>query len=72
MVVGGGGGGGWWFPSYYLVSTHLQLRLFCCWGSGSCWAVKIFEIFGGQTSFQASNKNYLKYSNKKTLLRTTL
>ena len=26
-------------PSDYLVSTQLQLWLFCCWGCGCCWAV---------------------------------
>ena len=35
--------GGWWvggwIPSDYLVSTQLQLWLFCCWGWGCCWAV---------------------------------
>ena len=34
-------GGWWWFPSDYLVSTQLQLWLFCCWGCGCCWAVTI-------------------------------
>ena len=36
MGVGGGG-----IPSDYLVSTQLQLWLFCCWGCGCgcCWAV---------------------------------
>ena len=28
-------------PSDYLVSTKLQLWLFCCWGCGCCWAVTI-------------------------------
>ena len=37
-MVGGGGGG---IPSDYLVSTQLQLWLFCCWGCGCCWAVTI-------------------------------
>ena len=37
MGVGGGGG----IPSDYLVSTQLQLWLFCCWGCGCCWAVTI-------------------------------
>ena len=32
VVVGG-------VPSDYLVSTQLQLWLFCCWGCGCCWAV---------------------------------
>ena len=37
----------WWWvgggvPSDYFVSTQLQLWLFCCWGCGCCWAVKIF------------------------------
>ena len=36
--VGVGGGG---IPSDYLVSTQLQLWLFCCWGCGCCWAVTI-------------------------------
>ena len=35
-MVGGGG-----IPSDYLVSTQLQLSLFCCWGCGCCWAVTI-------------------------------
>ena len=35
----GGGGGGGGIPSDYLVSTQLQLWLFCCWGCGCCWAV---------------------------------
>ena len=34
-MVGGG------VPSDYLVSTQLQLWLFCCWGCGCCWAVTI-------------------------------
>ena len=34
MGVGG-------IPSDYLVSTQLQLWLFCCWGCGCCWAVTI-------------------------------
>ena len=34
VVVGG-------VPSDYFVSTQLQLWLFCCWGCGCCWAVKI-------------------------------
>ena len=38
--VGGGVGGGG-IPSDYLVSTQLQLWLFCCWGCGCCWAVTI-------------------------------
>ena len=38
-VCGGGVGGG--IPSDYLVSTELQLWLFCCWGCGCCWAVTI-------------------------------
>ena len=38
MGVGGGGG----IPSDYLVSTQLQLWLFCCWGCGCCCAVTIF------------------------------
>ena len=37
--VGGTGG----IPSDYLVSTQLQLGLFCCWGCGCCWAVTIKE-----------------------------
>ena len=40
MGVGGGvgvGGGG--IPSDYLVSTQVQLWLFCCWSCGYCWAV---------------------------------
>ena len=37
--VGGGGGGG--IPSDYLVSTQLQLLLFCCWSYGCCLAVTI-------------------------------
>ena len=37
--VGGGGG----IPSDYLVSTQLQLWLFCCWGCGCCWAVTIIK-----------------------------
>ena len=36
MVVDCGG-----VPSDYLVSTQLQLWLFCCWGCGCCWAVTI-------------------------------
>ena len=36
--VGVGVGG---IPSDYLVSTQLQLLLFCCWGCGFCWAVTI-------------------------------
>ena len=28
-------------PSDYLVSTQLQLLLFCCWGCGCGWAVTI-------------------------------
>ena len=35
-------GGGWVvvvFPA--IVSTQLQLWLFCCWGCGCCWAVTI-------------------------------
>ena len=34
-------GGG--IPSDYLVSTQLQLWLFCCWGCGCCWAVTVFK-----------------------------
>ena len=41
--VGGGVGGGG-IPSDYLVSTQLQLLLFCCWGCGCCCAVTI-KIF---------------------------
>ena len=41
----GGCGCGWvgvgGIPSDYLVSTQLQLWLFCCWGCGCCWAVTI-------------------------------
>ena len=40
--VGVGGGGG--TPRDYLVSTQLQLWLFCCWGCGCCWAVTITNI----------------------------
>ena len=40
-LCGGCGGG---IPSNYLVSTQLQLWLFCCWGCGCCWAVTITEI----------------------------
>ena len=36
--------GGGWFPSDYLVSTQLQLWLFCCWGCGCCWAVTISHL----------------------------
>ena len=36
-------GGG--IPSDYLVSTQLQLWLFCCWGCGCCWAVTIKAAF---------------------------
>ena len=32
-------------PSDYLVSTQLQLWLFCCWGCGCCWAVKKKVIY---------------------------
>ena len=45
MGVGGGvgvGGGG--IPSDYLVSTQLQLWLFCCWGCGCCWAETIEKL----------------------------
>ena len=38
-VGGGGGGGVGGIPSDYLVSTQLQLWLFCCWGCGCCRAV---------------------------------
>ena len=38
-MVGGGGGVGGGIPSDYLVSTQLQLLLFCCWGCGCCLAV---------------------------------
>ena len=48
--VGGGGGGGG-IPSDYLVSTQLQLWLFCCWGCGCCWAVTIKEIINLQESW---------------------
>ena len=34
-MVGGGG-----VPSDYVVSTQLQLWLFCCWG----WAVTILQV----------------------------
>ena len=30
-------------PSDYLVSTQLQLWLFCCWGCVCCWAVTILS-----------------------------
>ena len=40
-VGGGGGGGGGGIPSDYLVSTQLQVWLFCCWDCGCCWAVTI-------------------------------
>ena len=40
--MGGGGVGG--IPSDYLVSTQLQLWLFCFWGCGCCWAVTIYCI----------------------------
>ena len=36
-------GGGGVVPSDCLVSTQLQLCLFCCWGYGCCWAMTIFE-----------------------------
>ena len=39
MGVGGSGG----IPSDYLVSTQLQLWLFCRWGCGCCWAVTIIQ-----------------------------
>ena len=32
-------------PSDYLVSTQLQLWLFCGWGCGCCWAVTIVTIY---------------------------
>ena len=38
MWVGG-------IPSDYLVSTQLQLLLFCCWGCGCCWAVTIETFY---------------------------
>ena len=41
MWVGGGGGGGGGIPSDYLVSTQLQLWLFCCWHLGV-----IFDFLG--------------------------
>ena len=31
-------------PSDYLVSTQLQLWLFCCWGCDCCWAVTIAHL----------------------------
>ena len=39
--VGGGGG----IPRDYLVSTQIQLWLFCCWGCGCCWAVTIRVVY---------------------------
>ena len=43
--VGGGG-----VPSDYLVSTQLQLWLFCFLGCGCCWAVLIYIILIVDTS----------------------
>ena len=37
MVVG--------VSSDYLVSTQIQLWLFCCWGCGCCWAVTIRVVY---------------------------
>ena len=41
------GGGG--IPSDYLVSTELQLWLFCCWGCGCSWSVTISTSQNGVT-----------------------
>ena len=46
MVGGGVGDGGVGsIPNDYLLSTQLQLWLFCCWGCGCCWAVTIRASF---------------------------
>ena len=44
LCGGGGVGVGGGIPSNYLVSTQLQLWLFCCWGCGCCWAVTISNL----------------------------
>ena len=57
--MGGGGGVGGGIPSNYLVSTQLQLWLFCCWGCG-CWAVTIFGPELGITLVRTNPVYHLK------------
>ena len=56
--MGGGVGGG--IPSDYLVSTQLQLWLFCCWGCGCCWAVTISSVVIGPKIHYSHGSNYTR------------
>ena len=65
MVGGCGWVGG--IPSDYLVSTQLQLWLFCCWGCGCCWAVttnELSEITAADKVEDASDKGEEHDANK--------
>ena len=57
MGVGGGG-----IPSDYLVSTQLQLLLFCCWGCRCCWAVTTDGLYVIAT---VTSRVYRAYSSTK-------
>jgi len=67
--VGGGGvgdgvGG---IPSDYLVSTQLQLLLFCCWGCGCCWAVTISKL-----NFTVSGHAIAKSTNFRLIIQSPI
>ena len=60
---GGGGGAVGGIPSNHLVSTQLQLWLFCCLGRGCCWAVTISRSVGCKVENLTCtlNKKQMKY-----------
>ena len=45
-------------PSDYIVSTQLQLWLFCCWGCGCCWAVTINSSSSQATGLSCSSYTF--------------
>ena len=51
-------------PSDYVVSTQLQLLLFCCWGCGCCWAVTKRTHDSSSDSFECKDceKSFLSKS----------